>query len=338
MDRGTGVGPYYMPRAQGAGIGPFFNESRNAAGAWLQNQPGKRSWRHRRGRGGINWKQLARSAWTSLKQKFLPLLQTQGKKFLKAAASHAIHKGPEYFSQYKREGLGGVRNMFLDHLGTVATDFVRDATGEGRGSGPACDALTGVIQHARPLVASLLSSDACAQRSEGHHRAAGIFTTGGGHCDNDLVAIAPIQLALDIVMGQTAKHMSGAERGGFLPLVLPVLTGLAGSLMSSIPKWIEMARSRNRGGGGLVEEVASMFSEGNPFPAPPTHSAASRKRGGGGGPPLPPLCAVTDEGHTIMLSKRARPDTPIKLSIKVTTVKGGRPRVFYCNDASPFLS
>ncbi|DAC80310.1 TPA_asm: LO6 [Tilapia adomavirus 1] len=283
--RASGLGPYYDPSKYGrraAGLGPFVDRASSSAGAkWLAQNSGGRSWRSRRRRGGWNFKKFAKKAWAGFKSTFLPIAQQKGKEFLKHAAKHAIEKGPDYYREFKKDGVSGVKSMFLDNASGLATDFVRNLTN--RGSGPACDALTTVIQSARPEISKLLSSDPVAARGEHYDIAHSSFLQQKGRCNHDLVAVAPLQVAYDMVLGSCGAHMTKEEkeRGGFpFALLIPLIA----AAISAVPRVIDAVKQNPRGSGDL-QFYTSMFKPNEPFPIPQTalgHSVAGKRNCRGG--------------------------------------------------------
>nr|DAC81119.1 TPA_asm: LO6 [Barramundi adomavirus] len=333
MLRGQGLGPFFPHHKRGAGLGPFWKESKYAGGEWIENaETGKKSWRIRKRGGRFNFKELALKAWKNLKASFFPIVRQKGKEFLQTAADHAVKKGPQYYEALKKDGVTGVRDMFLDNVSTVATDFVRKLSD--RGSGRACDALTTVFQMARPCLSELLDSTAVSARSSGHDTACEHFARGSG-VDNDLVIVAPIQMALDMVMGSALKDMPKSDRGGILPFIIPAIATVLGATIPQIPKFIQLARDRGKGYSEVLDYISPMYHNNEPFPIPyttATPSGISRKRGGG------VLEVQTDLG-TVTFFKQPKTDTE-KIIVKREKGKRGRPcqRTYHVHNADALFS
>nr|DAC81200.1 TPA_asm: LO6 [Swordtail adomavirus 1] len=329
--RGQGLGPVYRKPEydRGHGLGPFRpnkGESRVAGGQWLQQTLNAKGWKHRRSKRGAGFKDFMKRAWSSLKQNLFPKLQEHGSAFLKHAANHAVTHGADYYAALKKDGVGGVKNMFMDHAPGVVTDFVRQQAS--RGSGEVCDALTTCVQTARPMIASLLSSEPLQHRHSTVDQAGCRFLTGRGGLEHDLVAAAPLQAAYDMALGaalqQGLKHEG--PRGGFLPLLIPAIAGILSATISQVPKFVELARGK-----GITPYNG--FKPDQHFPNPYIgHNALGKpttKRGAGSVHE-----AHTDTGSTFKLSRTETPSTPIKVTIRKAKSGKGRPsqRTLYAGE------
>lgn len=352
-DRAAGLGPYYDQskyRKRAAGLGPFQDRSSVSAGAkWLAQHSGGRSWRNRRRRGGWSFKNFAKKAWSGFKSTFLPIAQQKSKDFLRHAAKHALEKGPDYYNEFKKDGVSGVKSMFLDNASNLATDFIRSLSK--RGSGPACDALTTVVQSARPEISRLLSSDPVAARGEQYEIAHSHFLNQSGNCNHDLVAVAPIQVAYDMVLGSCGAHMTKAEkdRGGFpFALLIPLIT----AAISAIPRVISAVKEKR--GSGDLKFYTDMYVPGEPFPIPQTLGAPlgrGKKRVAGAGfgdwisKKLGSGCyfpGVLDNGVVKVKIRTHKSDDPTctnEIQISQKLAKRGRPhsKVFYADQNITYL-
>ncbi|ANC70188.1 ORF07R [Marbled eel polyomavirus] len=299
---GGGVGPWM----RGAGGGPYWDSSA-AAQKWLSRQAGKRGWKNRRRGGGLNIKQLASKAWQGIRNNLIPLISRHARSFLSQAAEHAVQNGPQYYSAFKQGGVQGLRDSVLDNLPGMAGSFIRSVAKTGRGSGPHCATIGQMLLSARPHIQSVTLPMPSHLRSEGLNRAYAKMARGESlnpYSQDDCAA--PFLAVQDCALREAVKHMNPEERGGFLPLLIPLLGGAISSLVGSIPKFVELAQANKRGKGS---DLLGMFS-------PPPFTSSGHSPRGAGPRASTFLTAQFENGATVQMSRRKSEETPYKIIVK----------------------
>lgn len=305
MDRrrhGGGVGPWM----RGAGVP---HDSSQAGQKWLARHGGKRGWKSRKRGGGLNIKQLASKAWNGIRNHLVPLISRHARSFLSQAAEHAAANGPQYYAAYKNNGVQGLRESVMDNLPGIAGAFVRSVAKSGRGSGAHCATIGQMLMSARPHIHMHTMPVPSHLRPDGLTQAYAKMARGDPlHPHSQEDCAAPFLAVQDCAFREAARHMNPEERGGFFPLLVPLLGGAISALVGSIPKFVELAQNK-RGKGG---DVLSMFAP------PPFTSSGHAPRGAGPRQTSQASMSVSllESGEQVFMSRRKTGETPHKVIIK----------------------
>ncbi|YP_009103986.1 LO6 protein [Japanese eel endothelial cells-infecting virus] len=316
--RGTGVGPW-------ARRGGFTDR--------------RRSYTRSYARGGGPIRNFLSKQWNRFKTQFLPLARRHAGTLAKMAVAHALEKKDDYMNVMAEKGVKGVTGAFVQHLPGLAAEFIRKVASPERGAGDVPAEVHTMMSECRDQIEQCLCALPYSDRPVGLQAAIRALEhpdRGAGDSVHD--SMAPLQNMHDIVLSVVGNSVPSAQRGGILPFLIPLLASGVGAAVSSIPKIIELATAKRRGGGDVLARYAQEASDGRGGidlmrlyrPALVSgcqiNGVAARRRGGGGG------SIVTDEiGGPVTLTRQKTSENQCKVIIKKCDGVRGRPqqRTFY---------
>lgn len=291
---------------------------RGGSATWMTTSVSRRG-KKRRGAGWL--RNVASNAFGLFKRLVLPLLKTKAKQVLEVGKDYALSQGPSLVKAYMAEGVSGVKDKIAGDLPSLVSEAVLSDS-QKRGSGQRM-AVLDVVQQCMPQLRKHFvmlptevrpwqrEHDMLLQNSSTQFP---VQTLVDCALHSMCTRMPPQQLKAFIE--DAVVHDVTEERGGAFGALIPIIGGLASSILPSI---MDLIFKRGKGSGGIAQRLYAVpgglcasrpTSSRNEY-IPSSRGSGSRKRKLG----VADFEGDTGEGVKVQVKELAK------------SSRGGRPKV-----------